>query len=297
MCTMVYFTATEANKKAVQQAILAVQSELGEDVAYLIATYKRGADYYAVIDKHTRISPLTGKTLYNWRRILQICGKFPDHLIRQYESCINMVLVLQQQCVPEDVADRFLSKDVTTWNVATWDAKRLLCSRPDQLTDELIIKHHKHMEWPLVVKHYEFSDNLLYQLEELGELRYALADYISERYNLSLDMIYNLSRYLHWSCILTRYKLPERHLRRGIRISHPRWNWTRTCIYQDLSEEFMEEHRDHLDWSEVATYQRMSDTFIEQHHHHLPWRYLRCNRHISAERKAMLKKTLYNDAE
>jgi hypothetical protein len=285
MCTMVYFTATESDKRAVQQALMDVYTELDKNVAYIIATYKRDADYVSVIEQHEKSRRYKGKKNYDWKQILQICGELPEHLIRQYEDVMNFQL-LSRQRIPEDVIARHLpppSSDFQGSKRQIFVNIRALCRVPGQFSDEFMFQHRYELYWPAIRKYNQLSRELQIKLEKAARQK---KETLEEAYPENMN----------WcgTEVLIKFQLPDRYLYRYIQDHGDCTNWTKICIYQALSEEFMEEHADKLDWDEVATYQRMSDAFIMQHHHHLPWRYLHCNRHISAERKAMLKATLYS---
>lgn len=49
-------------------------------------------------------------------------------------------------------------------------------------------------------------------------------------------------------------------------------DWYKICIYEPLSEEFIEKYQDNLDWENISIYQKLSEDFIRKHKDKLNWR-------------------------
>ena len=47
------------------------------------------------------------------------------------------------------------------------------------------------------------------------------------------------------------------------------WPWV--CIYQNLSEAFIERHQDRVDWQEISHFQKLSEPFIEKFADRVDW--------------------------
>jgi hypothetical protein len=219
---MVYFTATESDTRAVQHVLMDVYTELDKHVAYLIATYKRDADYVDVIEQNVAPKLYKGKKRYNWKQILKTCADLPDHLIRAYEDVMNFQL-LSSQRIPEDVVSRhlpppglYISKQQKYVNL------NRLCGVYGQFSETFILEHseHLHMKWYKLCASHKFSTQLLFKLHELADM---------ERVGPVLSMY---------------QELPEAFM-----IQHAEvLDWHRIAKYQNISDDFIMRHRHRLPW-------------------------------------------------
>ena len=51
-------------------------------------------------------------------------------------------------------------------------------------------------------------------------------------------------------------------------------NWNYISLYQKLSKEFIEKHKNKIDWDRISIYQTLSEEFIEKHYDKVKWYFI-----------------------
>jgi hypothetical protein len=78
----------------------------------------------------------------------------------------------------------------------------------------------------------------------------------------------------------------ERDIRSSVKAKNYVY-WSRICIYDKLSEKFMERHLDNLNWYHVSAYQELSENFIQKYADRICWYNICVHKKIS---KKLIKK-------
>ena len=48
-------------------------------------------------------------------------------------------------------------------------------------------------------------------------------------------------------------------------------DWNRICVFEVLTESFIEKYKDYVDWGEISQYQKLSESFIEKYKDKVNW--------------------------
>ncbi len=87
------------------------------------------------------------------------------------------------------------------------------------------------------------------------------------------------THYSDWDDISIYQKLSEDFIERH----KNNFNWHYISIYQKLSEVFIEKHSDKVNWHYISRYQKLSEDFIERHADKVNWNYISIYQKLSED--------------
>ena len=70
-------------------------------------------------------------------------------------------------------------------------------------------------------------------------------------------------------------------------------NWINISYYQELSEDFIEKHKDRVNWNYISYCQKLSEDFIEKHMDRVDWDYISSRQKLSKSFRQKMKKMGY----
>lgn len=80
--------------------------------------------------------------------------------------------------------------------------------------------------------------------------------------------------------------LPEKHLLKVADIKPDLVDWVKISSDAELSEEFIEKHKDRVYWHDISVFQKLSESFIEKYNDDVNWyNILAYQKHLSDEFK------------
>lgn len=107
------------------------------------------------------------------------------------------------------------------------------------MTDAIIKKFDRFLNWELLSKHYDFS----------------------------MDMLRIYQHRVDWSLVLKRIKFPEDFLREmSINFNNC---WSIISQYQTLSEQFIHDFANYVNWEDILLYQSLSGKFFLEHFNYI----------------------------
>lgn len=93
---------------------------------------------------------------------------------------------------------------------------------------------------------------------------------LSLHYIFTIEMLRMYFHRVNWFHVLKRQRFSEEILVEMI----PTFNnccWKEICKYQNLSESFIENYKDHLDWNLIFEHQQTRGIFLKEHGQYLPF--------------------------
>jgi len=130
------------------------------------------------------------------------------------------------------------------WKVLSREAK----APEGVLTDAFVAKYHRELDWILLSIHYEFS----------------------------IDMLRQYQGKVAWQYVLKKTKYPEYFLREmAVWFDNPNLNqpgnaWNALCKYQKVSESFISFYSPYMNWDYVQQFQNVSQEFLDEHRWRFP---------------------------
>jgi len=183
----------------------------------------------------------------------------------------NIIKVLDLKCRVNNFTDLHLNRKSDWMMISTFKLsedfvrkfKNYICwktyTKNPNITIDIIREFKDYIDWYTMSKYVKLSEEFIREFKG-----YVSWQVISSDKKLSEDFLNDFINLLSIYNIIKFQKLSPEFIRQN-KDKFAIYDWKMICVYQKLSEKFIEEHKFYINWGLICKYQKLSPEFIEKH--------------------------------